>query len=197
MIAATAIIHPNVRLGRDVVVEDYCVLGAPFAGHDGEETVIGDGAVIRSHAVIYAGNRIGRGFQCGNKANIRELNEIGDDVSIGTMSVIEHHVHIGTGVRIHSQAFVPEYSRLEPGAWLGPCVVLTNARYPRHPDVKNNLRGPLIGRNAKVGANSTVLPGVVIGEGALIGAGSLVAHDVPPGMIAFGSPATVRGPAGY
>jgi len=56
--------------------------------------VIGDGAVIRSHTVIYAGNRIGRGFQTGHGVMIRESNTIGDEVSIGTGSVIEHHVVI-------------------------------------------------------------------------------------------------------
>ncbi len=120
MIAATAIIHPNVRLGRNVVIEDYCIIGAPFAGYTGEETVIGDDAMIRSMTVIYAGNRIGRGFQTGNKANIRELNVIGDRVSIGTLTVVEHHVQIEDGVRIHSQAFVPEYSILRAGCWIGP-----------------------------------------------------------------------------
>jgi UDP-3-O-[3-hydroxymyristoyl] glucosamine N-acyltransferase len=63
----------------------------------GEETIIGNGAVIRSHTVIYAGNVIGDRFQTGNKANIRELNRIGNDVSIGTLSVVEHHVVWRTG----------------------------------------------------------------------------------------------------
>ena len=92
MIAETATIHPNVELARDVVVEDFCVIGAPFKGVSDEKTLIGEGSVIRSHTVIYAGNRIGCNFQTGTKANIRELNEIGDDVSIGTLSVVEHHV---------------------------------------------------------------------------------------------------------
>ena len=76
---------------------------------------IGEGSVIRSHTVIYAGNVIGRNFQTGNKVNIRESNRIGNNVSVGTLSVIEHHVEIGDGVRIHTQAFIPEYSVLEDG----------------------------------------------------------------------------------
>jgi acetyltransferase-like isoleucine patch superfamily enzyme len=196
-VAASAIIHPGVRLGEDVVVEDFCVVGAPFRGHAGEPTIIGDGAVIRSHTVIYAGNRIGRGFQTGNKANVRELNVIGDDVSIGTLSVVEHHVEIGDGVRIHTQAFVPEYTVLEAGAWIGPNVVLTNAKYPQSPDVKRNLIGPRVCANAKIGANATVLPGVVIGENALIGAGSVVTRDVAPNAILVGNPARAIGTVSY
>ena len=57
-----------------------CVIGQPFGGYEGQPTIIGDGATIRSGTCIYAGNRIGSGFQTGHKANIRELNEIGDIV---------------------------------------------------------------------------------------------------------------------
>ena len=193
MISVHAIIHPGVRLGKDCVVEDYAIIGAPPAGtRPGElETVIGDGAVIRSHTVIYAGNRIGKGFQTGNKTNIRELNEIGDDVSIGTLSVIEHHVKIGKGVRIHSQAFVPEHSLLEDDCWLGPQVVLTNARYPKSPSAKKELQGVRVGRAAVIGAHATILPGITIGSRAVVGAGSVVVQDVADGTVVAGNPARV------
>ena len=191
MISERAVIHPNVQLGADVTVEDFAVIGVPPKGAaPGEfETVIGDGAVIRSHTVIYAGNVIGKNFQTGNKANIRESNEIGDDVSIGTLSVIEHHVKIGSRVRIHSQVFVPEFTVLEDGAWLGPHVVITNAKYPRSPNIKNELCGAYVKARALVGANSTLLPGVTVGVHALVGAGSVVTKDVPDGAVVAGNPA--------
>ena len=191
MIAKTAIIYPNVRLGKECAIEDYVIIGTPPRGHGpGDlETIIGDGAVIRSHTVIYAGNRIGVNFQTGNKANIRELNEIGDDVSIGTMSVIEHHVKIGRGVRIHAQVFVPEFSILEQECWLGPNVVLTNAKYPKAPKAKNELKGAIIRKNVKIGANATILPGVIIGANSLIGAGSVVTKDTDANSIYAGNPA--------
>lgn len=191
MISKTAIIYPNVRFGKNCVVEDFAIVGAPPRGYkEGElETGIGDNAVIRSHTVIYAGNKIGSNFQTGNKANIRELNEIGNDVSIGTLSVIEHHVKIGNSVRIHSQVFIPEYSVLEDECWIGPNAVLTNAKYPNRPDTKQNLKGVRVERRAVIGANATLLPGIKIGEGALIGAGSVVTKDVPPGSVMAGNPA--------
>jgi acetyltransferase-like isoleucine patch superfamily enzyme len=188
-ISKTAIIYPNVILAEDVVVEDFCVIGLPFEGMLDQETTIDQGGVIRSGTYIYAGNHIGKNFQTGNKANIRELNQIGNGVSIGSLSVVEHHVKIGDNVRIHSQAFVPEYTILEDECWIGPNVVITNARYPKHPNVKNDLIGVHVMKGAKIGANSTLLPGVVVGNNALIGAGSVVTKDVSKCIIAAGSPA--------
>ena len=189
MIAKTAVIYPNVKLGDNVSIEDYCIIGAPFKGQKTETTEIGDDSIIRSHTVIYAGNKIGRHFQTGNKANIRELNEIGDNVSVGTLSVVEHHVRIQSNVRIHTQAFVSEYSRLEEDCWIGPNVVITNAKYPKSPNAKNELIGATIRSKAKIGANSTILPGVVIGQNALIGAGSVVTKNVEDNTIVAGNPA--------
>jgi acetyltransferase-like isoleucine patch superfamily enzyme len=191
----TSRVYENVSLGTGAILEDFCIVGTPPRGRkDGElATVIGDGAVIRSHTVIYAGNVIGKNFQTGNKVNIREFNRIGDNVSIGTLSVVEHHVEIGNNVRIHTQAFIPEYSVLEDGCWIGPNVVFTNAKYPQAPGVKDQLKGPIVRRGAKIGANATLLPGVVIGEFALVGAGAVVAKDVPAGAVVVGNPATVRG----
>ena len=193
MISKNAIIYPNVRLGKNCTVEDFVIIGAPPRGyHIGElETVVGDNAVIRSHTVIYSGNKIGDNFQTGNKANVRELNEIGNNVSIGTLSVVEHHVKIGNNVRIHTQAFIPEFTVLEDECWIGPNVVITNAKYPTSPSVKKELKGAVIKKKAIIGANATLLPGVVIGEHALVGAGSVVIKSIPAGVVVVGNPAKI------
>lgn len=184
-------LHPNVELGQPCTIGDWVIIGEPPRKKEPGEvpTVIGPGAVIRSHTVIYAGNRIGAHFQTGHGALIREDNEIGDDVSIGSHSIVEHHVWIGNGVRIHSAVFVPEFSRLEDGCWLGPNVVVTNALHPLCPSVKECLKGATVRRGAKVGAGAILLPGVTIGEMALVGAGAVVTADVPAGAVVVGSPA--------
>lgn len=190
-IASTAIVHANVRLGQNAVVEDFCIIGCPPRGFgEGElETVIGDNCVIRSHTVIYAGNTIGSEFQTGNKANIREQNCIGNRVSVGTLSVIEHHVKIEDDVRIHTQAFIPEYSILHAACWIGPNVVVTNAKYPASPGAKSALKGVEVMHAAKLGANCTLLPGIKIGERSLVGAGSVVVADVEADAVYAGNPA--------
>jgi acetyltransferase-like isoleucine patch superfamily enzyme len=186
-------IYPNVSIGRNALIEEYVIIGVPPRGKKPGEllTIIGDNAVIRSHTVIYAGNRIGNDFQTGHHVLVREENEMGNAVSIGTGSVVEHHVKMGNNVRVHSQAFVPEMSVLEDGAWIGPNAVITNAAYPLSPNVKNELKGAIVRKNAKVGANATLLPGITIGENALVGAGAVVTKDVPPNKVVAGNPARV------
>lgn len=187
------IIHPGVKLPRNATLEDYVILGVlPKGALKGSlATLFGDNLVVRSHSVIYAGNRIGANFFVGHGVLIRESNTIGDDVSIGSHTVVEHHVKIGNRVRIHSQAFIPELSILEEGCWIGPNVVLTNAPHPLCPKVKECMKGPTIKSNAKIGANVTILPDLVIGENSLIGAGSVVIDNIPPHVVAVGNPARV------
>ena len=186
-------IYANVTLPKDAQLDDFIILGKPPRGKKPGELPLsfGAGCVIRSHTVIYAGNTIGANFQTGHSTLVREENIIGDDVSIGTQSVVEHHVTIGNGVRLHTRVFVPEYSVLGDGCWLGPGVMVTNARYPRSEGVKDRLIGAHIEEGAIIGANAVLLPGVRIGARALVGAGSVVTKDVAPGMVVAGNPARV------
>lgn len=183
----------NVVIGRHHEIQEYVEIGVTPRGMKpgALTTVIGDDCIVRSHTVIYAGNRIGNGFQTGHHVMIREENIFGDQVSIGTGTVVEHHVRIGNRVRVHSQAFIPEYTVLEDDCWIGPNVVLTNAAYPQCPDAKKCLRGATIKKHARIGANATILPGVVVGENALVGAGAVVTRDVPAGAVVVGNPARV------
>lgn len=190
---STFTIYPNVETGEGVILDDYVILGKPPRNtRPGElKTTVGEHSEIRSHTVIYAGNTIGKRFQTGHHVTIRENNRIGDNVSVGTGSVIEHQTVIADGCRMHSQTFIPEFTIMEEDVWIGPNVVLTNAKYPAAGNTKEMLSGIVLKKRAKIGANVTVLPGITIGENALVGAGSVVTMDVEPGTVVVGSPARI------
>ncbi len=183
-VADSARLLGSVELGSDVTIQDNVLMGISNADAN-EGVIIGDGATIRSHTVVYAGNRIGNNFQTGHHAFLRENNLIGDNVSIGTHSVVEHHVKIGSGTRLHTGVFIPEYSILAEEVWIGPRVCVTNDKYPPG----DNLEGVHFETGARIGANATILPGVTIGAGALVGAGAVVTRDVAAGVVVVGNPA--------
>jgi acetyltransferase-like isoleucine patch superfamily enzyme len=190
---STFLLYENVSIGLDPHIGEFVIIGkTPIKHKSGDlPTSIGDNAIIRSHTVIYAGTSIGDQFQTGHHALVREKNSIGNRVSIGTNSVIEHNTQIGDGVRIHSNCFIPEYSVLKSNSWLGPGVILTNAKYPQSENIKESLIGPTIERGAIIGAGVVILPGVSIGKFALVGAGTTIVEDVPEFAVVAGNPPTI------
>jgi acetyltransferase-like isoleucine patch superfamily enzyme len=202
----TNIIYKNVSLGRDCIIEPPCIIGKPPRGYsDGElSLIIDNNAVIRPFTTIYAGSVIGKNLQTGQGVSIREDNRIGNNVSIGTNSVLELGNNIGDYSRIHSNCFM-ELVTLGRYVFVGPNVVFTDDPHPMGcPYYKECKGGPVIEDYAKIGANSTILPGVRIGRNSLIGAGSVVTTDVPPDSVVAGNPAKViksidelQCPAGY
>jgi len=181
-------------LGKGLQVFEPVILGFPSRERMHQEDYpgvrIGERAVLRSGTVIYCEVEIGDQFQCGHNVLIRERMRIGRNTSVGSSSVIEGYGSIGDEVRIQSMVFVPTHTEIGDHVFIGPAAVLTNDRYP--PTGKPELKGPVIGDFAVIGARATILPGVRIGEGAAVAAGAVVTRDVPSGKMAVGVPATLR-----
>jgi len=152
------------------------------------ETRIGAGSVIRAFTVVYAGAVLGERVQTGHGTLIREDNVIGDDVSVGTHASVEFGNRIGSRVRIHTGCFL-ELTQIDDDVFIGPHVVFTDDPHPQCPAYLDCVKGGVVRRRARIGANSTILPGVEIGEDALVGAGSVVRHTVPPRTVWAGNPA--------
>lgn len=186
------VIYENVILGKDVVLEGPCIIGKPPRGRNPGELrlTIGDGAHIRPFSTIYAGSSIGASFQTGQGASVREDNLLGDNVKVGTNAVLEHGNRVGDNVSIHTGCFL-ELTHIEDDVFIGPNVVFVDCPHPPCPDYANCRQGPTIKRGAKIGANSTILPGVVVGEKTLVGAGAVVTSDLPEAVVAVGNPAKI------
>jgi len=195
------VIYEPTEIGKDPIIEDFVVLGKPPVGAKTNKMklVIGDFPIIRSGTIIYTGNVIGNNFQTGDNARIREKNRIGNDVSVGSGSIIERECEIMDNVKIHSGCFIPEYTLIKENAWIGPGVIMTNVLHPPCPAFKKYApisgkkccHGPIVEKNAVIGAGAVILAGIVIGENSLVGAGSVVTMDVPPDHLVAGNPARV------
>ncbi|MBI2542892.1 MAG: transferase [Candidatus Aenigmarchaeota archaeon] len=187
------IVYENVKLGKDVELEEFVIIGKPPVGKkSGElETIIGDNSTIRSFSVIYSGNKIGNNFKTGHSVVIRQSNEIGNDVSIGIGSEVAFNVKIGNNVKLHSDVHIFENTVIEDDCRISPGVYFLNSKYPYSPGEKERLRGSVIKKGAIIAARAIIMPGVTIGENSLIGAGSLVTKDVPPFKVVIGRPGKV------
>lgn len=179
----------TVKIGRRCVIDSTVILGYPTGRKiSGKILRIGDDATIRSGTVIYTGTEIGNSLQTGHNVVIREENKIGNGLSIWTNSVIDYGCIVGNNVLIHNLVYVCQFTVIEDDVFLAPGVMLANDKYPIN---KADLRGPRIMRGARVGLNSTILPGIVIGENAIVGAGSVVTRDVPDNAVVAGVPARI------
>jgi len=196
----TAVVHPGTVLGEGVKVLEYAVVGkqpilSPRSTAKREPlppTVIGDGTVVSTAAIVFAGSRIGARVILGDQSCVRERVEIGDDVVLGRGSLVENDTSIGSLTRIQADAYITAYSTLEEHVFVAPCVVTTNDNYMGRTDTRfGRVRGPTIRRGARIGGGAILCPGIEIGAEAFVGAGAVVTKDVPPGVVVIGSPARV------
>jgi acetyltransferase-like isoleucine patch superfamily enzyme len=199
----TAIVYPGTALGDGVKVLEYAVVGkqpalSPRSTAKREElppAEIGDGTIVSTGAVVFAGTKVGARAILGDQSCVRERVVVGDDVVIGRGSLVENDTTIGAMTKIQAGAYITAYSTLEEHVFIAPCVVTTNDNFMGRTERRHELiKGPTIRRGARVGGGAILLPGVEIGEDAFVGAGAVVTKDVEPRMLVVGSPARVMRP---
>jgi acetyltransferase-like isoleucine patch superfamily enzyme len=196
----TAIVHPGTVLGEGVKVLEHAVVGKQpslsprsTAKRDPlEATVIGDGTIVSTGAVVFAGTKVGARVILGDQSCVRERVSVGDDVVIGRGSLVENDTTIGAMTKIQAEAYITAYSTLEEHVFIAPCVVTTNDNFMGRTEKRHELvKGPTIRRGARIGGGATLLPGLEIGEEAFVGAGAVVTKNVEPRMVVVGNPARV------
>jgi acetyltransferase-like isoleucine patch superfamily enzyme len=199
----TAIVYPGTVLGDGVKVLEYAVVGKQpslsprsTAKRDPlEPAEIGDGTIVSTGAVVFAGTKVGARVILGDQSCVRERVVVGDDVVIGRGSFVENDTTIGAMTKIQAEAYITAYSTLEEHVFIAPCVVTTNDEFMGRTERRKALmKGPTIRRGARIGGGAILLPGVEIGEEAFVGAGAVVTKPVEPRMLVVGNPARVMRP---
>ena len=196
----TAIVYDGTVLGEGVRVLEHAVVGKqPSLGARSTAkrdplppTVIGDGTVVSTGAIVFAGSQVGARCIVGDQSCIRERVTLDDDCVLGRGSLIENDTTVGAGSRIQADAYVTAYSTLEEDVFIAPCVVTTNDNFMGRTEQRKALmKGPTIRRGARIGGGAILCPGIEVGEEAFVGAGAVVTKDVPPRVVVVGSPARV------
>ncbi len=156
-------------------------------------TELGVGAVIYPSArIIHPGQ-----LRLGDHSSIDDFVFL----NAGGGTVIGRYVHIACHVSIIGGGGldIGDYAVLATGSRILTATDTFDggARMSTHlPDEHRSVRfgRVVIGRDAFVGANAVVMPGVHVGEGAVAGAGSVVTEDLEPWTVYTGAPARIRRP---
>src|SRR4026209_125484 len=155
-----AVVYPGTVLGDGVRVLEHAVVGkqpvlSPRSTAKREPlppTELGDGTVVSTWAIVFAGSRIGAHVILGDQSCVRERVTIGDDVVLGRGSRVENDTTIGAMSRIQADAYITAYSTLEDHVFVAPCVVTTNDSLMGRPQRRHELiAGPTIRRGARIG----------------------------------------------
>ncbi|MGZ4389364.1 MAG: acyltransferase [Gaiellaceae bacterium] len=196
----SAIVYPGTVLGEGVKVLENAVVGkqptlSPRSTAKREAlppAVIGDGTIVSTGAIVFAGTSVGARVILGDQSCVRERVTIGDDVVVGRGALVENDTTIGALTKIQAEAYITAYSTLEDNVFIAPCVVTTNDNFMGRTERRHELiKGPTIRRGARIGGGAILCPGIEIGEEAFVGAGAVVTKNVPPRVVVVGSPARV------
>ena len=188
MISPLASIHPNAKLGNNVIIEPFAVIH--------ENVIVGDGTHIMSHSVIMPYSRIGNGCRIFPGAVIgaipQDLKFIGEETTaeIGDNTTIRECVTINRGTVdkwktvIGKNCLLMAYSHVAHDCMIGNNVILANAV---------QLAGHVeIGEYAIIGGLTGAHQFTRIGAHTYIAGHTVIRKDVPPYVKAAREPMSYK-----
>ncbi len=146
------------------------------AGNVISNTTIGNGTHIKPNCVI-DDSTIGGDVAIGPFAHLRPKTILADKVKIGNF-VETKKTQVGIGSKINHLSYVGD-AAVGADVNIGAGVITCNY------DGVNKFN-TIIGDNAFVGSNSSLVAPVKIGKGATIGAGSVITKDAPDDKLSLG-----------
>jgi bifunctional UDP-N-acetylglucosamine pyrophosphorylase / glucosamine-1-phosphate N-acetyltransferase len=198
MLAGVTLVHPestyieaDVEIGIDTTIWPSTYLRG--------RTRIGPGCTLGPGSVI-VDSSLGEG--CRVELSVVEQATMERDSNVGPFGHLRRGAHLGEGAHMGNFGEIKN-AYLGPGAKMGHMSYLGDATVGAGANIGAgtitcNYDGQrkhrtVIGAAAFIGSDTMLVAPVTIGEGAKTGAGSVVTRDVPPGAMAYGVPATIRG----
>ncbi len=184
--SSTYIDH-GVKVGRDTVIQPgACLYGDTVVGRgctieEGariEGSRIGDGTTIRSYTVIEA-SRIGREATIGPFARLRPGCRVDRGVRIGNFVEVKNS-HIKEGTKANHHSYIGD-ATIGKGVNIGAGTITCNY------DGRRKHR-TIVKDGAFIGSDTQLVAPVTVGRNAYIGAGSTITRDVPAGALALSRP---------
>ena len=163
----TVFLSFDTRFGRDVHVEPHVVFGRGVS--------VGDNVRVKAFS-YFEETKIAEQAEIGPFARLRPGTELGVGVKIGNFVEVKKSV-IGDGAKINHLSYIGDATigaRSNIGAGTITCNYDGFFKYTT-----------IIGEDAFIGANSSLLAPISIGNGAFVGSGSVVTDDVPANALAL------------
>ena len=186
---STAIVDPNAKIGDDVTIGPFSVIEAGVS--------IGDRTTVGNNVTISSGTRIGKDCKIFHSASIGAIpqdlkyNNEETFLYIGDRTVIREFVSINKGTSA--------LGKTEIGS---DCLLMASVHVAHDCVVGNNV---IMSNLTTLGGHVNIDDWVILSGGVLvhqfcniskhafIGAGALVTQDVPPFILAAGSPIEYSG----
>jgi bifunctional UDP-N-acetylglucosamine pyrophosphorylase/glucosamine-1-phosphate N-acetyltransferase len=175
VIGPDSVVYPNTAIGGATTIGARVALGPNSRIFN---TAIGDGAQITESLVL--DTQVGEHVRIGPFAHLRQGNVLGADVRIGNFVELKNAVLHG-GAKANHLTYLGD-AEIGERANVGAGTITCN-----YDGVSKNRT--MIGHDAFIGSNSTLVAPLRIGAGALTGAGSVVLRDVDDGERVAGNPA--------
>ncbi len=188
-IDSRSVVHPDARIGENVVIGPFCTVGP--------EVTLGDGTLLKSHVNVDGFTEIGETCTVWPFASIGTQSQdlkfrggrpgvkIGSGTTLREYATVNAATFDGDFTVVGDRCHIMAYSHVAHDCRLGDEVIMANAA---------TLAGHVVVEDqAIIGGLSGVHQFVTIGKLSIIGGCSKVVQDIPPFMTADGNPLQVRG----
>ena len=186
----TVLIDADVSVGADTVIEAFVQIFG--------DSTIGEDCLIRSYSVL-TNMRVGNGVRISQ-------GTIADDSSVGDAAIIGPYARLRAGSEIGPEAHVGNFvetkkTKLARGAKANHLTYLGDAEIGERTNIGAgtitcnydgvNKHKTMIGADAFIGSDTTLVAPVKIGNGAYVGAASCITRDVPDDSLGLTRPEQV------